>query len=164
MPTQNTILNVQNDFDNLATAQDQRHMMGTKMMRQMKLAMVAQYDFANVNQGGAIGAITLIDQNTGKAAQLPKGAVISFALIHILTTLTSGGSATIAVGTGQAANDLKAATAVASYSAGLLAAVPVESAATAIIMAADGTMSMTIATAALTAGKFNVLVEYIMSI
>jgi len=163
MPTQQALLDLQFDFNSLKDAQSHKHNIGTKMARQQKLAMVATYDFAV--QGGAVGAITLLDANTGKPAVLPKGAVITSAIIHTLTNASTGSSPTIAVGTGQAANDLKAATASSSYAtSALLAGIPVGSAATAVVLTADSTMSITIAVAALTAGKFNVLVEYFLSI
>lgn len=124
----------------------------------------AQYDFSK--QGGAIGAIKLLDVD-GKPAVIPGKAVIKNVLIDVITAPTSGGLATIAIGSGQAANDLKAATAIASYS-GIVAGIPVDTAASAIkitsaITGAGVNPSITVATAALTAGKFNVLIEYLVS-
>lgn len=120
----------------------------------------AKYDFAV--QGGAVGAVTLLDVSTGKAAVLPKGAIVRDCLIDVITPGTTSASGTMALGTGQATNDLKAALAAASYT-GLVACVPVGTAASAIKLTADRTMSGTIATGALTAGKWYVIVHYEMS-
>lgn len=121
--------------------------------------MVAQYNFATL--GGAIGSVTLLNVN-GEQAFLPSGAVVTSVMIDTLTALTSGGSATVAL-TAQSAGDLRAATAFGSYT-GVIAGVPVKTAATSIKLTADRAVQATIATAALTAGKFNVLIEYVLSI
>lgn len=118
----------------------------------------ATYDFAV--DGGAVGLIT---PAVGANYILPSGSIILGGIIDIVTTFTSGGSATIAVGTsaGSAANSLKAALAVASWTAGLLAVIPVFTAATMVKLTADGTITLTVATAALTAGKAEIKLLYI---
>lgn len=133
--------------------------LGTTLFREQIHTLKATYDFAK--QGGAVSAIQLLGPD-GKAAVLPKGAIVRDCLIDVLTAPTSGGGATIALGTGQAATDLKAATAIGSYT-GLVTCVPVGTAATAIKLTADRTPTATIATAALTAGKINVLIHYELS-
>lgn len=132
--------------------------LGTKIQRQRLHAIKCVYDFAA--KGGAVGAISLVDES-GISCVIPKKAIIRDVLIDVLTAPTSGGSATLAFSSGQGAADLKTATAIASIT-GLVAGVPVGSAATAIKMTADHTPTMTIATAALTAGKINVHIEYEM--
>jgi hypothetical protein len=144
---------------NLSATAGPSNLIGTKMVKEVMHTLKATYDFSV--SGGAIGAITLLGED-GKAAKLPKNAIVRDCIIDVITAPTSGGSATIALGTGQSATDLKAATAIATYT-GLLACVPVGSAATAIKLTADSTMSATIATAALTAGKINVWVDYSVS-
>lgn len=136
------------------------HRLGDRIVNETVQVLRAKYDFSI--QGGALAAINLIDASTGAVAQLPKGAIIRDCIIDVVTAPTSGGAATIALGTGQAATDLKAATAIASYTA-LVACVPVGSAATAIKLTADRTMTLTPATAALTAGKIYVIVKYELS-
>lgn len=132
----------------------------TKGVKEMRL----YYDFATM--GGAVGAISLQDFYDKKAANLPGKILITGCFIDVLTAPTSGGSATIALGTGQSTTDLKTATAIASYT-GIVACVPVGTAATAIkITAAKTTFvvpKITIATAALTAGKLIVHVQYVQS-
>jgi hypothetical protein len=114
------------------------------------------YDFAV--DGGAIGPITPTNSPT-----LPIGAIILGGTIDITTPLTSSGAATIAVGLGTGAQvaALKAATAVASYTAGQMAVIPVFTAATYVKVAAATALTLTVAAFALTAGKFDVNVVYV---
>lgn len=114
------------------------------------------YDFSV--DGGAISTIT-----PANSPVLPNGAIILGGIIDITTTL-AGATATIALGTsaGSSTTSLKAATAVATWTAGLLTLVPIFTAATMFKMTADGRLTLTIATAALTAGKFDVNVCYVV--
>lgn len=115
------------------------------------------YEFAV--DGGAVGLITPTNSPT-----LPIGAIILGGVIDITTTLTSGGAATIALGTsaGSSAASLKAATAVATWAAGVtVPVVPVFTAATYVKLTAAGRLTLTVASFALTAGKFNVNVIYL---
>lgn len=114
------------------------------------------YDFAV--DGGAVSTITPSNSPT-----LPANAIILGGTIDITTQLTSGGAATIALGLGSGAQvaALKGATAVAGWTVGQLAMVPVFTAATYVKVAAATALTMTIAAAALTAGKFDVNVVYV---
>jgi hypothetical protein len=118
-----------------------------------------QYDFSL--DGGAIGLIT-----PGSSPVIPKNAIILGGTIDVTTALTSGGSATIALGLsagGGGAAAILAATAVASWTAGIaLVTIPKFTTATYIKMTADGRMTLTIATAALLTGVFNVNLVYVM--
>ena len=125
---------------------------------QAKQILRGLYDFATL--GGAIGAVLLRDEEN-IALVLPNKAIITSVYIDVLTAITSGGSATIALGA-NTTTDLKAATLYSSYT-GIVAGTPVGTAATAVKLTADRNLTATIATAALTAGKFYVMVEYIMS-
>ena len=120
---------------------------------QARHLVVASYDFAK--HGGAIGDIVL------DTSALPDNAIITQAWIDVVTAPTSGGSATMAL-TVQSAGDIKAALAVASWT-GIVACVPVGTAASAIKLTAERKVTMAIAVAALTAGKIKVFVEYIQS-
>lgn len=116
----------------------------------------AHYDFSV--DGGAQGAIT-----PAQTALIPSGSVIVAATIKVsATALGSTGSATIAVGTtaGSAANSIKTATAVASYSANALLNGTVTFAAP-VLMTADGSIDITVATADLNAGIMDIFVTYI---
>lgn len=118
------------------------------------------YDYA-VQGGSSASAINLrAPDNTN--CSLPAKAIVIEGMIDVITNPGSAGSATIAVGTGNAANDLKTATAKASFTS-LLDVVPVGTAATAIKITTAKSPTMTIATAGLTSGKFNVFIQYLLS-
>lgn len=119
---------------------------------------VGEYDFAV--QGGAISTITLTSTSSlGNA--VPNGAVIHGGYIEVDTILASGGAATVAVGL-ESTNDLLAATAFGSApwsSTGRKVIIPV-GAATSVKSTASRAITITIATAALTGGKFRVVLFY----
>lgn len=109
-----------------------------------------EYDFAK--DGGAVGDISL------RGGNIPAGAVIDKALVHVQTACTSDGSATIAL-TAASAGDVKAAVALTGYTAGVKACVPVGTAATSLALSASAGLTATVAVAALTAGKMVVVLE-----
>lgn len=118
--------------------------------------IVAEYDF--VTDGGAVGQITL------RGDTLPSGAHIDQASIIVETVPTSGGAATISVDS-EAAADLNAADAIAGApwsTAGVKKADGMVAANAGVKTTADRAIKITIATAALTAGKFKVVVGYWM--
>ena len=113
----------------------------------------ALYSFAV--DGGAIGAITPVQSDW-----IPANAIVYGGVINSSTAVTSGGSATVAIGTtaGSAANSILTATGKASFT---LDAVLVPTAvATPFKMSAAGQINLTVAAAALTAGIIEVLVFY----
>ena len=123
------------------------------------------YDFSVL--GGAIGTVQLKDEQ-GNPALLPVGSVILSVIVDMITAVTSAGSATVALGC-TSSSDLLGATAKASLASGLVAGVPVMTAATAVKVATGSSLlqrpnfsvaaqpvSAIIAVAALTAGKFYV--------
>lgn len=115
----------------------------------------ARYEFA-VDGGGAPGLITLAKSDT-----IPNGAVIINGVIMVQAALV-GSSTTIAIGTsaGSAANSIKTATAEATYAANAVLSIET----TKFRMSADGTITITTATAALTAGTMDIALEYVMRI
>jgi len=115
----------------------------------------AVYDFAT--DGGAVSTITPANNYT-----IPNGAKMVGGVINVLGTATSGGSATIAVGTsaGSSGTSILAATGYASFTAGSSVAVaPTFGSPT--TMSAAGKITVTIGTAALTGGTLEILVYYI---
>ncbi|RKY07151.1 MAG: hypothetical protein DRP56_06240 [Planctomycetota bacterium] len=114
------------------------------------------YDFDK--HGGAVGAISV--QGDG----IPAGAIITSGVVHVKTACTSGGSATVSIGIATAA-DMLAATAVASLTANALLDVVPDGTATNMVRltSADNTAIFTVATAALTAGKIVLAVEYFVT-
>lgn len=115
------------------------------------------YSFAV--DGGAIATITPTNSPT-----LPIGAIVLGGVIDITTTLTSGGAATIALGFGSGAQvaALKAATAVASWTAGTtLVIIPIFTSATYYKLTAAARMTLTVAASTLTAGVFDLNIAYV---
>lgn len=118
-----------------------------------------EYDFAV--DGGAVGSITLRSVNAAGAA-LPVGAVIMGGYVEVLTAVTSGGAATVAINS-EGAGDMVAAAAVSGApwsTTGRKSVIPVFTGATTVKTTAARNLVATIATAALTAGKFRVVVFY----
>lgn len=109
------------------------------------------YTFASL--GGAVSTITLI------GPPLPIGATVTGGYIEVATPPTSGGSATISAGI-EAAADLQAAAAISGApwsTAGRKSVIPAGTGATSIRLTADRQASIVVATAALTAGAFDVV-------
>jgi hypothetical protein len=116
------------------------------------------YDFAV--DGGAISTINLRGEDT-----IPPNSVITSGYIDVLTQLTSGGAATIAL-QAEAAGDIVAATAVATWTAGrkntlIAPASGSVTAATIVKTTVARNPAVVIAAAALTAGKFELVLRYI---
>lgn len=133
---------------------------GTEFTINRRGAMVATYDFSVL--GGAIGTIGLKDPD-GNPAYLPSGAIIELVTIDatLSPAMASAGSATVALQI-QTTADLLAVTAVTAMT-GLVSGIPADTAASMIKLSADSQPQIVIATAALSAGKMNVLIEYIVS-
>lgn len=108
------------------------------------------YDFAV--QGGSTGAIDLGD--------LPLGAVVVNAVGVVETACTSGGSATVILGTTDDDNGFVASVAVAALTANSTHGNSVAANQPITNDAASRDVVMTIGTAALTAGKIRWVVEY----
>lgn len=114
-----------------------------------------EYDFAV--DGGAVGTITLRGDN-----RIPNGSVVLGGYIDVTTLVTSGGAATLAAQV-QGAGDLVAATVVSGApwsTTGVKSVVPVFTGASAIKLTAERSLAVVVAVAALTAGKFKVVVFY----
>lgn len=114
----------------------------------------AHYDFAV--DGGAVGDIAL------RGDKIPSGAIITDVLINVETVLTSGGAATVALKS-EGAADLNAAAAIsgAPWSAAGAKRGDLTATSAPVKTTAERTITATVATAALTAGKFSVLVSYV---
>lgn len=121
---------------------------------------VGEYDFAV--DGGPVGQLTL--RSSGAlGAGLPNGAVVTGGYVEVDTALTSGGAATVSVDS-EGAGDIVAATLVSNAlwaSTGRKSVVPAGTGATSV-KTTTGTRSIkaTVAVAALTAGKFRVVLFY----
>jgi len=118
----------------------------------------AMYDFAV--QGGAISTINLVDEE-GNAIALPNNAIITSVFIDVVTAMvSSGGSGTISLGA-NTTTDLRLAVDADTLS-GVSAGIPVGTAATAVKLTAERNLTVSIATQALTAGKFMAVVYWVL--
>lgn len=119
------------------------------------LPAVGLYDFAL--DGGVVGDITL------RGDSIPSGAIIVDALLHVDTVLTSAGAATVAIKT-EGAADINAADAISGAPWSTTGAKRVDFVATTapIKTTAARSIKATVATADLTAGKFSVVVWYLV--
>lgn len=115
---------------------------------------VGQYSFAV--DGGAVGDITL------RGDSIPSGAAVLDAYIKVTTALTSGGSATVAVKV-EGAADINAADAIsgAPWSTTGVKRADFTATTAPVVTTAARSIVATVGTAALTAGVFTVVVEYI---
>lgn len=115
---------------------------------------VGLYDFAV--EGGAVGDITL------RGNTIPSGAIITDALLDVDTVPTSAGAATVAIKTESAA-DINAADAISGAPWSTTGAKRADLTATSAPVETTAARSVvaTVGTAALTAGKFKVLVFYV---
>lgn len=114
----------------------------------------ALYEFAL--DGGAVGDITL------RGDSLPSGAIILDAFLHVDTAVTSGGAGTVAIKV-EGAADINAADAVSGAPWSTTGAKRCDFTATTapVKTTAARNIVATVATAALTAGKFSVVIEYV---
>jgi hypothetical protein len=115
-----------------------------------------EYEFAV--DGGAVSTITLRGDNG-----IPAGSYILGGFIEVDTAVTSGGAATVAVSV-ESAGDLLAAAAVAGApwsTTGRKSVIPVFTGATTIKTTVTRSVTIAVATAALTAGKFRVVLVYL---
>lgn len=130
-----------------------------KFVNQKRGVLKLQYDFATL--GGAVGSYTLKDEN-GDTPILPINAIITQGYLDIITACVStSNDGTIAL-TANSAGDLLAAV-DADTKSGVSALIPVGTAATMVKCTAARSIVLAIATHALTAGKFNVFIEFVLS-
>lgn len=115
-------------------------------------------DYSFATDGGAVSTITL-RSNDGP---IPSGSRVLGGYIEVDTAPTSAGAATISVGV-EAAGDLQAAAAISGAPWSTLGhkdVIPDATGSTAVELTAARDPSIAIATAALTAGVFNVVLFY----
>lgn len=137
-----------------------KNSLGTELASCVKV-IYASYSFAR--DGGATGDYYLLDKD-GARVYLPSGTIITDVFVHAATAGASGGSATIDLDS-EAANDLLAAEAIATFSSNaLVAGIPLAATgkSTFVRLTAERALKMSINTAALTAGVFRVYLTCIV--
>ena len=132
---------------------------GVQWVADVQLAF-ALYDFAV--DGGAISTITPV---TG--FKLPDNAIILDGMVDVITTCVSAtDAATIAIQS-EAAGDIVVAKAISAggddWDAGLQAIIPLGTAATAVKLTAARDIKIVIAVEAVTAGKFHIILRYVVT-
>lgn len=127
-----------------------------------RVEVVREYLYDFDVDGGAAGAISLKGAH-GSASTLPAGTIITDCVTKCVTALTSGGGATVALGITGSATGIEGATAYSdgSYSAANAMDRKTPSAPL-LVSTADSAVLLTIATAALTAGKVRVFVKMLL--
>lgn len=131
-----------------------------KQMDRTKNVCVAIYDFSTMT--GAVASYNCLDIN-GNPAVIPANAVVTRSYLDCPTACTTSASGTLAFKM-NSANDIKTATAAASFTGQL------EGQSTGAISAAvkngtsDKQIVASIATGALTAGKVYCYIEYVLSV
>lgn len=133
--------------------------LGDILFNQLGL-FVGEYDFAV--DGGATGTILLRDVNTGQRIELPVGAIVTKSFIDVQTPCTTSDAGTVAITTGQTAADILAATPAASVT-GIIAGVSTGSAANMKKISSTAKNPAVVIANNLTAGKFRVYMEYVLS-
>lgn len=120
-----------------------------------------EFDFAV--DGGAVSTITL--RSAGGASlgnTIPAGSVITGGYLEVDTAVTSGGAATLGVNS-EGEGDLVAGTVVSGApwsTTGRKSLTPAFTGATSLKTTAARSLAVTVGVAALTAGKFRVVVFY----
>ena len=125
---------------------------GTRGLKEWK----GSYDFAV--DGGGVGTIALRSNDS----EMPSGSVIMGGYVDVQTALTSGGAGTGAL-TAEGANDIVTAAAVSGApwsAAGRKSVIPVFTGASSVKTTAARIPALVVATAALTAGKFDLILFY----
>ena len=121
---------------------------------------MAKFSYDFTQQGGVAGDITLV------GTPLPKGAIVWDGCVDIIIAPVGAGGTTAAISTGQAANDLITDAAVAGApwsSVATVAIVPVGTVAACIKMTADRSPKLVIGTHNLTAGQFDLYIQYFLA-
>jgi hypothetical protein len=119
-----------------------------------RIEVAATYNFAT--DGGTVGA----DKTLARNVRIPANTLIDSVKLQVITPLNSSGAATVSLGF-ESATDLLDANPFGDFPAspGLYGLTPLSSG-EAILTTAVRSLRLTIAGAALTAGKFRVLVGY----
>ena len=122
--------------------------------------ILRRFRFSTGDEGGAVGTVVL-DGPDGNAEKLPAGAIVTRVWREVRVAATSGGAATVAVGTTSSGATFDAASAYTDNDLDTVGTVALLSSTPYKVGAADEDVTATIATAALTAGEFDLIVEMI---
>lgn len=156
----NTTLNNTYKLNNMGGAPTEVQL-GT-LVNGTKNLLVARYSFAKQGGTTANDISLLTDLNSPRSyAVLPANAVIQNVWVDILTSATSSSTSSLSVKAVNAA-DLLASTNVNNVLVGRKQGVPDGTTTKFIKLSASKTIKATISTTPLTAGKFDVFIEYVI--
>ena len=137
------------------------HYVGTKLFDAQQFGVKAVWDFAI--QGGAASTDLTLQDAQGNPVTLPAGAIIRDCLLDVVTQPTSSTSSGSLAFSSSAVADLKAATVVASLPVSRIACIPVATVGTMIKTSSELTLKVRTGSEALTAGKINLWIQYVLS-
>ena len=138
----------------------QASQLGTEVVDGSVKLMRANYDFSV--QGGSSAATIFLKAPDGSSAAIPNKAIITSVYIDTVTSLVDVSTGVRLAFGANTDVDLKALTASSSFT-GIIAGIPVETAASAVKMTADRSLTMKVAGGNISAGKINVFVKYMVS-
>lgn len=147
-------------LNNFAGGVFSKYKLGTEL-REVKKTAKYTFDFAKYKRG------TTVSIGTYVLGSLPKDAIITRSYVDVATGFTSEGTnaGTIAFHV-QSANDIVTATAVSNAlyaNTGIKAGSQDDAIGNFLKLTANRNVTATVATQRLTAGKLNLVVEYVMS-
>lgn len=139
-----------------------KYQAGTQLLSATQFGVKAQWSFAD--QGGAASSDLVLHDLFGQPVKLPAGSIITNCLIDVVTQpVSSTGSGSLALSS-KAVADLKAATFPAGWTTTLpLVCIPIGTVGTMIEATSEMTLKIRTGSEALTAGKINVWVQYVIS-
>ncbi len=123
---------------------------------ELEVQRVARCFYDVTVSGGGAGTSTL-------SCTLPANAVIVGGLLDFATGITGGSGATVAIQANTANDILSAHSINTNYFTGRMAIVPVYTAASAVKMTGASSLQVVIGSSTLTAGKFNLFIDYFLS-
>lgn len=137
--------------------------LGSQLVDNKIQVLRAILDVSSIGGANSGSSYTLKDPEGGDAT-LPDNAVVRQVFIDTITAAASGSGTTptISFGTDSPPVNFKAATAFNSYS-GVVAGIPVGTAATAVKMSADTAVGARVLAGSLSSGKIDLLIEYLIS-
>lgn len=142
-----------------------KYNLGTHLVDAQSWGTRGQWSFSD--QGGAAGQDLFLHDVDGQNVSIPKGAVLTDCYLDVVTAPTSSTSSGSIAWSSSDAADLKAATFVSAYTIGSLIHCTKPSgsytSATMIRFTSEGFLKVRIGSEALTAGKINVYLQYILS-
>jgi hypothetical protein len=147
-----------------------KYKLGT-LLQQSYNTLYCVYDFAT--QGGAVGTVNLLSTDLKTPCTLPGKSVVRNGFLDVSTALVSAGAGTMSVGTGASTTDLLAATGVASLTGQVLLVPRYATVGTFIKLSTANAVvngvnrnayqpTVSIASAAFTAGHFRVFIDYVL--